>query len=80
MFEYKDAGEILSKTKEGFAKTVDFQKSLVQSSIDLFNALTDKKFYTYSVMIPQSFNFMADNVKETVFKNFDYLQGHTFKS
>jgi hypothetical protein len=66
---FKDIPEaefIMNKTTNTIEATIDFNAALFTKSLEYFNEVTDKKFYSATVQIADSINNITDYAKENI--------------
>lgn len=58
----------VNKSIDLTVSTIEFQGSILTKSLEFFNEVTDKMFYTYTVKAAESINAATDNAKENISK------------
>ena len=69
----KNVADAVNKSKEMAIKVVDYNEAVFKESIKLFNDMTDKFFYTYTVKAAEAVNQSTVYAKE-------FIQTGTVKS
>lgn len=60
---------MFDKTADFTKATLDYQANLFTNSLDYFNAVTDKMFYTYTVSTADAVNKATEYAKENITAN-----------
>ena len=69
----KQIADVVTKSKEAAIKVVDYNEAVFKESLKLFNDMTDKFFYTYTVKAAEAVNQSTGYAKE-------FIQTGTVKS
>lgn len=57
---------VINKTTSNIAATIDFNTLLFTKSLEYFNDITDKMFYSYTVKATDTLNNVSDYAKENI--------------
>lgn len=57
---------VINKTTSNIAATIDFNTLLFTKSLEYFNDITDKMFYSYTVKAADTLNNVSDYAKENI--------------
>lgn len=66
---FPEAEYFVNKTTEVTKATIDFQSKLFTDTLEYFNTITDKMFYTYTVKAAESVNAATEYAKENITSN-----------
>jgi hypothetical protein len=58
----------VNKSIDATIATIEFQGDILTKSLEFFNQVTDKMFYTYTVKAAETINTATENAKENISK------------
>ena len=68
LFKVPELDVAVKKTTDATIKALEFQELLFKESLDFFNDITDKAFYTYGVQAEKAITKGTEYAKESLIK------------
>jgi hypothetical protein len=68
LFKVPELDKAVKKTTDVTIKALEFQELLFKESLDFFNDITDKAFYTYGVQAEKAITKGTEYAKEALIK------------
>lgn len=68
LFKVPELNDAVKKTTDVTIKALEFQELLFKESLDFFNDITDKAFYTYGVQAEKAITKGTEYAKEAIVK------------
>ena len=67
-FKVPELNDAVKKTTDVTIKALEFQELIFKESLDFFNDITDKAFYTYGVQAEKAITKGTEYAKEAIIK------------